>query len=117
FEKPDAEARAALWRKVFPASCQLADDFDADVIGRSFEMSGGSIRNAAVRAAFFAAAGGKPVDQEACLRAAEREAREMGFLTHSMPRPAVAHAETGGAPPPKPVPSASPDDDTTPAPP
>src|SRR5678809_200159 len=63
FEKPDADARAALWGKVFPSSCQLAHDFDAAALGALFEMSGGNIRNAAVRAAFFAAAAGRPVDQ------------------------------------------------------
>jgi hypothetical protein len=86
FEKPDAEARAALWRKVFPSGAALAGDFDPDVLGRMYEMSGGSIRNAAVRAAFFAAAAGGAIDQAICVRAGEREAREMGILTHAVAR-------------------------------
>jgi hypothetical protein len=104
FEKPDAEARAALWRKVFPSACALSADFDADMLGRMFEMSGGNIRNAAVRAAFFAAANDTPVDQATCLRAAEREAREMGFLTHALPR-VVASDGDGDDEPPAPPPS------------
>jgi hypothetical protein len=90
FEKPDAEARAALWRKVFPSSCQMADDVDFDKIGELYEISGGNIRNAAVRAAFLAASAsndeggeGKPIDQATILLAAEKEAREMGLLTRS----------------------------------
>ena len=56
FEKPDAQARAALWKKVFPPDCVIANDLDADRLGELYELSGGSIRNAAVRAAFLAAA-------------------------------------------------------------
>ena len=99
FEKPDAEARAALWRKVFPAGCRLAPDVDFDKIAGQFEMSGGNIRNAAVRAAFLAAAGGKPVDMEVCMTAAERESREMGVLTRSGP-PVRRPVEEEPAPPP-----------------
>src|SRR5262249_1967495 len=100
FEKPDREARAALWRKVFPASCRLAPDVDAQELARLFDLSGGGIRNAAVRAAFLAAERGSDVDMECCLLAAERESREMGLLTPSVRRPAPDgerndEAETG----------------------
>jgi SpoVK/Ycf46/Vps4 family AAA+-type ATPase len=83
FEKPDAEARASLWAKVFPASCHLADDVSFARLGQAFEMSGGNIRNAALRAAFLAASEEHPVDMAACMTAAERECREMGNLVHS----------------------------------
>jgi hypothetical protein len=46
-------------------------------------MSGGNIRNAAVRAAFLAAAEDRAVDMRTCMVAAERESREMGLLTRS----------------------------------
>ena len=83
FEKPDAAARAALWGKVFPSTCELAADFDAERLGARFEISGGNIRNAAVRAAFLAASAGHAVDMATCVLAAERESREMGLLTPS----------------------------------
>ncbi len=95
FEKPDAEARAALWRKVFPSSAALAADVDPARLGELFEMSGGNIRNAAVRAAFLAAAEDKPIDMATILLAAERESREMGLLTRSAAPPP---AEPGAAP-------------------
>jgi SpoVK/Ycf46/Vps4 family AAA+-type ATPase len=98
FEKPDAEARAALWRKVFPSSAEVAADFDPDDLGRMFEMSGGSIRNAAVRAAFFAAAAEGAIDQAICVRAGEREAREMGHLTHAVARSDSERESARGAP-------------------
>jgi SpoVK/Ycf46/Vps4 family AAA+-type ATPase len=83
FEKPDGDARAALWSKMFPASCELADDVSPQILGEKFEMSGGNIRNAAVRAAFLAAAEDRPIDMAMCLLAAERECREMGLLVKS----------------------------------
>jgi AAA+ superfamily predicted ATPase len=90
FEKPDAEARAALWRKVFPQTAALDDDLDFDRLGALYELSGGNIRNAAVRAAFMAAAEARAIDMHTCMLAAEREAREMGVLIKSAldPEPA-----------------------------
>ena len=85
FEKPDAQARAALWRKVFPARAALAPGVDFDHLGQLFEMSGGSIRNAAVRAAFLAAAANQAIDMDQISLAAERESREMGLLTKAAP--------------------------------
>src|SRR5207237_6386358 len=56
FEKPDAAARAALWQKMIPRSAPLSPDVDFDRLGARFDMAGGNIPNAAVRAAFLAAA-------------------------------------------------------------
>jgi SpoVK/Ycf46/Vps4 family AAA+-type ATPase len=105
YEKPDAEARAALWGKMFPASAELAPDMDFKVLGQAFEMSGGNIRNAAVRAAFMAANEGRSIDLQTCLLAAEKESREMGLLTRSSaedqaaPAEAPTEAASGGGPP------------------
>jgi SpoVK/Ycf46/Vps4 family AAA+-type ATPase len=86
FEKPDAEARAALWEKMFPPTAQLGDDVDFGELGRRFEVSGGNIRNAAIRAAFLAANEEHIIDQDTLVRATLREAREMGVLI-AEPRP------------------------------
>jgi hypothetical protein len=83
FEKPDVEARAALWRKVFPPQCEVAADLDYAELARRFEMSGANIRDTALRAAFMAAEVGAPVDMLLCLEAAERELRELGSLVYS----------------------------------
>jgi SpoVK/Ycf46/Vps4 family AAA+-type ATPase len=80
FEKPDADARAALWEKMFPASANLADDVDWTELGAKFEVSGGNIRNAAIRAAFLATSEGHNIDMDTIKRATLREAREMGLL-------------------------------------
>ncbi len=92
FEKPDAAARAALWEKMFPPTAQLADDVDFGELGRRFEVSGGNIRNAAIRAAFLAANEDHVIDQETLVRATLREAREMGVLI-AEERPPVARQE------------------------
>jgi hypothetical protein len=94
FEKPDAEARAALWAKMFPADCRLADDIDFTRLAAQFEMSGAHIRNACLRAAFLAAAAGGPIDMSAVMQAAERECREMGLLVRSeIPTPSQFNDE------------------------
>ncbi len=80
FEKPDAEARGALWAKMFPPAAQLAPDVDFMELGRRYEVSGGNIRNAAIRAAFLAANEDHPIDMDTLTRATLREAREMGVL-------------------------------------
>jgi ATP-dependent 26S proteasome regulatory subunit len=80
FEKPDAEARGALWAKMFPPAAQLADDVDFLELGRRYEVSGGNIRNAAIRAAFLAANEEHAIDMDTLTRATLREAREMGVL-------------------------------------
>ncbi len=83
FEKPDADARGALWRKIFPRDAKLAPDLDHVQLGAMYELAGGNIRNAALRAAFIAAEAGTAIDQRTCMIAAEREAREMGLLVRS----------------------------------
>lgn len=62
FEKPDARARTALWRKSFPPNCPLSEDVDLELLGRSYEFTGGNIRNAALRAAFLVASNGHIID-------------------------------------------------------
>jgi SpoVK/Ycf46/Vps4 family AAA+-type ATPase len=103
FEKPDADARAALWQKMFPPSAPIAPDTDFARLASRFEMSGGNIRNAAVRAAFLAAEEERPIDTELLMRAAERESSEMGLLTRTEP-PARAPEEASEPeePPPQP---------------
>ncbi|MSP59243.1 MAG: ATP-binding protein [Myxococcales bacterium] len=104
FERPDAEARAALWTKMFPEKARLGDDLDLVEIGHRFELSGGSIRNAIVRAAFLAADAGTPILQKHLLLAAAREAREMGALVadpRKVAPPPTENGEHDDPPPPR----------------
>lgn len=51
---PEDEARHEIWRRVWPGSVRLADDVDLSELALRFRLSGGSIRNVAVDAAFRA---------------------------------------------------------------
>jgi hypothetical protein len=81
FDTPDVAERRMLWHAMFPPGAPLADDVNFDQLAEQFEMSGGYIKNAAVRAAFLAAAAGpKLITHALVMRAAQLEWREMGRL-------------------------------------
>jgi hypothetical protein len=101
FEKPDADARASLWEKMFPAAANLAPDVDFAELGRRFEVSGGNIRNAAIRAAFLAASEGHPITMDTLERATLREAREMGVLIAEPRTPPREEEPAAGDEPPE----------------
>jgi hypothetical protein len=63
FKLPEVEERRAIWAASLPSTAPLADDIDLEYLARSFELSGGSIRNICVSAAYMAAE-----DGSACLR-------------------------------------------------
>ena len=49
-------------------------------LARQFELSGGSIRNAALQAAFLAAAGDGSIDMDCLVRGVGREYQKLGRL-------------------------------------
>ncbi|MBD3175289.1 MAG: AAA family ATPase [Armatimonadia bacterium] len=55
FAAPDAQAREEIWRRHLPPSAPLADDVDLAALASEFRLSGGHIKNAALRAAVSAA--------------------------------------------------------------
>jgi hypothetical protein len=55
-ELPAVVERATIWRQNLPPSAPV-EDVDVEWLAQRFELSGGSIRNASVQAAFAAAAG------------------------------------------------------------
>jgi SpoVK/Ycf46/Vps4 family AAA+-type ATPase len=86
FPFPDIDAREKLWPIMLPKQVKPDGGIDWKHLAKRFELSGGNIRNAVLRAAFYAAQGsGKTVDQEMLEKAATREADEMGKLVHSAP--------------------------------
>lgn len=56
FPMPDPGLRRRLWSRSIPADAPLLDRSDLDVVGDRFELAGGAIRNAAINAAYAAAA-------------------------------------------------------------
>lgn len=55
FTLPDRERREEIWRSVMPPELPRDEDIDFDFLSRSFELSGSSIKNIVVSAAFLAA--------------------------------------------------------------
>ena len=71
FPFPDADHRAEIWRRVFPAGIPT-EALDYGKLAR-LSVSGGSIRNIALNAAFLAADQGEPVQMKLLLLAAQQE--------------------------------------------
>ena len=81
FPLPDENERAELWRRMIPTSADIAPDINFKELGREYELAGGNIRNAIVRAAFLAATEHRRIDRELLLRAVRLEYRDAGKFT------------------------------------
>jgi ATP-dependent 26S proteasome regulatory subunit len=71
FPFPDAAHRAEIWRRILPADTPT-DALDVEKLAQ-LNVTGGSIRNIALHAAFLAADEGQPVSTVHVLRAARSE--------------------------------------------
>ncbi|MCA9540923.1 MAG: AAA family ATPase [Myxococcales bacterium] len=80
FPMPDAGERAKLWQRMIPQKTPIEDGIGFDMLGKRYKMSGGNIKNAVLRAAFYAADRDQALSEALLVRAAEAEAREMGRL-------------------------------------
>jgi len=82
FEVPEAEERCALWQSMFPPQTPLAPDIDWERLGKTFEMAGGYIKKAAIRAAMLAADAQprRPITTADLMEAGRHEYREMGRI-------------------------------------
>jgi SpoVK/Ycf46/Vps4 family AAA+-type ATPase len=78
FELPEEPERALLWRSMFPPAVPLAPDIDWELMARKFEMAGGYIKKAALRAALIAVEAKRAVTNADLMEAARLEYREMG---------------------------------------
>jgi len=83
FPFPDHEARIELWRVHLPATIPIAGALDLDELANKYELSGGYIRNACVRAAFLAAEDGSRLTQAHLECAVQLEYAEVGKLSRS----------------------------------
>ncbi|MBA3460528.1 MAG: ATP-binding protein [Deltaproteobacteria bacterium] len=83
FPIPDEPERAALWRAMIPESAPLASSIDFTGLARRLELPGGHIRNAALRAAFLAAAARSPITMDHLWHAAAIECEAMGKIVPS----------------------------------
>jgi AAA+ superfamily predicted ATPase len=89
FQLPDEKERERLWRAMLPASAPVDASIDFRGLARRFELTGGYIRNAALRAAFLAADDDVAIAQAHLEHAARVEYEGMGKITlpqESFPR-------------------------------
>jgi hypothetical protein len=83
FPFPDEELRAELWAAHVPPEMPIEGDLDFADLARRFPLSGGYIRNSALRAAFLAAQEQRPLRHDHLVRAVQLEYRELGKLATS----------------------------------
>lgn len=77
---PDAEIRQRLWEKVFPEEMPK-ENIDFTAISKQAELSGSSIKSAALQAAYLAAWEKRPVTRLDVLDAIDREYKKNGALS------------------------------------
>ncbi|MDQ3296338.1 MAG: AAA family ATPase [Myxococcota bacterium] len=80
FDMPDAPERERLWVAMFPSSAPLDDGIDFKQLATRYVMSGGYIRNAALRAAFIAYDARTWITAKSLEVAARREYEAMGKI-------------------------------------
>ncbi|KAF0956737.1 MULTISPECIES: ATP-binding protein [Rhodococcus] len=86
FDEPGPAERLRLWETHLPPAAPLADDVDLRQLASVYQLTGGLIRNAALAAAYRAAAGDRCIDQRGLLDAVEREYQKAGRSFPGIPR-------------------------------
>jgi hypothetical protein len=80
FPFPEPEYRRRIWEVHFPPGVPLAKDVDLTLLAEKFALAGGNIRNAALSAAYIAAADGRVITMQHIHHAIRREHQKMGRL-------------------------------------
>jgi SpoVK/Ycf46/Vps4 family AAA+-type ATPase len=83
FQLPERDEREQLWRAMLPAEAKVEKNLDFKALADRYEMSGGYIRNAVIRAAYIAASEGKAIGMNHLQRAAVLEYTAMGKVIHA----------------------------------
>ena len=86
FPEPEVDEREKLWRQLLPPQAGLHDGFDFHSLAERFDMTGGYIKNAVVRAAVIAARAGRGLTAEDLWTGAHHEYVEMGKVMPALPR-------------------------------
>ncbi|MFT5434403.1 MAG: SpoVK/Ycf46/Vps4 family AAA+-type ATPase [Myxococcota bacterium] len=80
FPFPKGNERARIWDVLMPPEAPISSNVDYDELGHRFELSGGHIKNALLRAAYQAMDAGGPIGMEHLVAAALAECRAQGKL-------------------------------------
>ena len=85
FPEPELDERARLWRQLLPPATALHARVDFRALAERFDMTGGYIKNAVVRAAVIAARAGRAMSVEDLWTGAHHEYVEMGKVMPQLP--------------------------------
>jgi SpoVK/Ycf46/Vps4 family AAA+-type ATPase len=80
FPIPQAAERRRIWARCLPPRAPVGPDLDLDRLAEQLELSGGTIRNAVLGAAFLAADAGGPITMDIAVTAVQRELHKIGRL-------------------------------------
>jgi SpoVK/Ycf46/Vps4 family AAA+-type ATPase len=78
FPEPEAAEREQLWRRLLPPDAEVDGEIDFARLAERYEMTGGYIKNAIVRAAVIAARDGRRLTRDDLWAGADNEYAEMG---------------------------------------
>ncbi len=78
FPFPDEAARGELWRRAWPVAAPVSPSINSAALARDLKISGGSIKNIALAASFFAAADRGQIEWHHVVRAVRREQQKSG---------------------------------------
>ncbi|MHB9833291.1 ATP-binding protein [Paraburkholderia terrae] len=84
FPRPDVDAREQIWRKCLPDEAHVLDGTSFRQLARKINVTGGSIRQITLRAAFIAAASGAPIGLIHIAHAARAEYAKLGMAPVEM---------------------------------
>jgi hypothetical protein len=99
FPMPDAEHRLAIWTKMFPEEAPVAQEVDVSALARELPLSGGSIEQSVLNAAFKAAESGGLIRMNHLVAATRAELAKVGMesagrsLTRLLPDAAAGGQE------------------------
>lgn len=80
FPFPDEFIREKIWSMVFPKKVPLDENVDFGFLSKKFKITGGNIKNIAIKAASFAVSDDQVLRMEHLIRATKRELQNMGKL-------------------------------------
>jgi hypothetical protein len=78
FPAPEVPERTRLWAVMVPADAPQEPDLKVRELAEDYELTGGQIQNAVIRAAVWAAEQGLPLSHALLAKAAEREYKDQG---------------------------------------
>jgi SpoVK/Ycf46/Vps4 family AAA+-type ATPase len=80
FPFPDEASRERIWRQHVPATAPVDPNIDYGFLARQFKLTGGSIKNAVMTAAFLAASTPKKISMTEMVRGVRMELQKQGKL-------------------------------------